>query len=121
MHFCDAEGNPVCWSFPLILNCNRDCEEKDGDGRTKGRSSDISNTLVYPNPASDLIMVEYLSAAPYTVTIIDQIGRRVYTALHTEAITPIDTKALSSGIHFIEIIDYEGTSVMVEKVLILKQ
>lgn len=120
LYFCDSKGNTVCWHFPLILKCEQDCGERNSREVINKRSVNQQSAQIYPNPANNLLYVEYVSDETYEVQIVDQLGRQVHTIQSNKNQNAISTEHLSSGIHFIKILDNKGQIAFVEKILILK-
>lgn len=57
---------------------------------------------VFPNPASDFIMVENASAKPATAWLSDQTGRKVSTYdLQAKTLTNIPLESFANGIYFL--------------------
>lgn len=61
------------------------------------------NFSVFPNPASDYIMISTTISAPYTVSIFNSLGKEVFVKKEQNHQTKLDVSSLSSGIFFLEI------------------
>ncbi len=71
-----------------------------------GRLADAANVNVYPNPAKDFVVIEYLteSDAPLTVTLLDVTGKVVYQVVEgVDAYTEINTSDFANGVYFINL------------------
>ncbi|WP_298514569.1 FG-GAP-like repeat-containing protein [uncultured Kordia sp.] len=71
---------------------------------------------VFPNPASDYIMIATTVSEPYTVTVFDSLGRKVFVQKEQNGQTKLDVSSLSSGLFFVEI--RTTTTKTVQKVVI---
>lgn len=61
--------------------------------------------LVYPQPASDAMMIRMEHALNAPVTIIDLAGQRVYTGRTNGMLTTIDVHAFASGMYVLQVGD----------------
>lgn len=85
----------------------------DGNAITEVKADPIGSILVFPNPASGLTSFEFISEIPgmSTVTIVDMLGKVVYTGEYEviEGVNDIklDMQNFSKGIHLI-MVDQDG-------------
>jgi hypothetical protein len=74
------------------------------EGSTLGINEENAEKFsVYPNPASDYIIVSTTVSVPYTVTIFDSLGKQVLVQTERNMQANIDVSNISSGIFFLEI------------------
>ncbi|QHI34830.1 hypothetical protein IMCC3317_01740 [Kordia antarctica] len=74
------------------------------EGSTLGINEENAEKFsVYPNPASDYIVVSTTLSQPYTVTIFDSLGKQVLFQKQQNMQATIDVSNISSGIFFLEI------------------
>jgi len=81
---------------------------------------DISKTSIYPNPATELVKVNFASgsAVESEIRIVDMLGKVAYMENHFDSQVQIGLENLESGVYFI-IINVEGQS-LVRKLDVLK-
>lgn len=70
-------------------------------------NSEISNLKIYPNPANDMVFVEYENKSPHTkCNIYDLYGRLVYSqSVGISKHFSIDLKTFKDGVYLISIVD----------------
>jgi hypothetical protein len=74
------------------------------EGSTLGINEENAEKFsVYPNPASDYIVVSTTLSESYIVTIFDSLGKQVYSQKQQNRLSTIDISNISSGIFFLEI------------------
>lgn len=71
---------------------------------------------VFPNPASDYMMISTTISTPYTVTVFDSLGKEVFVQKEQNGQTKLDVSSLASGLFFLEI--RTATTKTVQKVVI---
>lgn len=71
---------------------------------------------VFPNPASDYIMISTTISTPYTVTVFDNLGKEVFVQKEQNGQAKLDISSLASGLFFLEI--RTATTKTVQKVVI---
>ncbi|PTX61620.1 putative secreted protein (Por secretion system target) [Kordia periserrulae] len=71
---------------------------------------------VYPNPASDVLYVSSTVSEPYTVTIFDSVGKKLFTQHLQNRQANLDVSSLASGLFFVEI--RTKTAKTVQKIVI---
>lgn len=86
----------------------------------------LNNVLVYPNPAKDVLYVEYTIAEPATLSfdITNMIGQSVYATSAVELgagsfRTPMNISSLENGVYFVSVKN-EAKTVNTYKVIINK-
>lgn len=68
--------------------------------------NDVKNDddlIIYPNPASDYITIDYKEENPASLKIYDTTGKLVLSKENMKAQEQVDIQALSNGIHIIEL------------------
>jgi len=89
-------------AIPVYVNCRED------DALQKN-----STFSVYPNPANDVLHVSGIAAstqgsnAPVALSIFNDLGMLVYTAMVSNEVMEIDISRLPAGIYFIQLQDSE--------------
>jgi hypothetical protein len=63
---------------------------------------------IYPNPASEYVIVDGTSASPYTVTFYDIAGKVVYAETNAQGKQKIDCSAFPRGVYIAEIISNDA-------------
>ncbi|MGH1387520.1 sialate O-acetylesterase [Kordia sp.] len=104
-------------STPFIINQN-------GIGMLSFKDIDISDSLLgndqfslndfsmYPNPATEIVTIEWESPCNSTILIYDVTGKKVYDKKnHTNQQIKIDVSNLSSGQYFVKVINQFETTV----------
>jgi hypothetical protein len=76
--------------------------------------------LVYPNPASNKISIDFLGLAIEEVEIYDNQGKMVVSQKTEKGFAQIDISNLSSGFYLISALDSEG-SLFSEKLEVIKE
>lgn len=61
---------------------------------------------VYPNPATDVVMVELLAPYDHAIELYDATGKKLHSYVQTGLINQINIQSLSSGIYYIKIGNY---------------
>lgn len=80
-------------------------------------SSIETQIIIYPNPATDIVMIEHpLNISINEVRIYDQTGKLL--SIKSENVDSISTESLANGLYFIEI--YSAKEKITKKVLIQK-
>lgn len=85
---------------------------------TKGESKIVnlgsSNMLVYPNPASNNLSLEFINASDEnaTVTIFDALGQRIYQVRSNikAGKLSIDISSLAKGLYHVQLLDTNNKS-----------
>lgn len=81
-----------------------------------------ANVTVYPNPTSDVLILDATdiqALTGYTYRIIDLQGKQVYTAPITSSKTEIALKTLGAkGVYVLHIIDANGISIQENKIVL---
>jgi hypothetical protein len=76
--------------------------------------------LVYPNPASNKISIDFLGLTIEEVYIYDNQGKMVVSQLTKNGFVQIDISNLSSGVYSINAIDGQG-SLLSEKLEVIRE
>jgi Secretion system C-terminal sorting domain len=79
--------------------------------------NNIYNLKIYPNPTSGILKIEGLESATYSISIIDNLGRKILNLKEISNNT-IDIFNLTEGYYFIKINTEVGTSI---KKIVLKK
>ncbi len=78
--------------------------------------------LIYPNPASDHITIDngnYSAMAGYTIKIENNAGQQVFQSLINQAQFYVDLSTWSgNGLYFVHLIDAQGNTVTVRKIIL---
>jgi hypothetical protein len=78
--------------------------------------------LIYPNPASDHITIDngnYTAMAGYTIKIENNAGQQVFQSLINQAQFYVDLSTWSgNGLYFVHLIDAQGNTVTVRKIVL---
>ena len=78
--------------------------------------------LIYPNPASDHITIDngnYTAMASYTIKIENNAGQQVFQSLINQAQFYVDLSTWSgNGLYFVHLIDAQGNTVTVRKIVL---
>lgn len=74
---------------------------------------DVNNFALYPNPSRDLININGLNEANYTISIVDLQGRTLSTAESLPNTTTIDVSGLSTGMY--QVIISDGNEILGSK------
>jgi len=87
------------------------------EGSTLSINEENADTFsVYPNPASDYMMIATTISEPYTISIFDSLGREVFVQKEQNKLARMDVSSLASGLFFVEI--RTETTKTVQKVVI---
>ncbi len=79
----------------------------------------MNNTFnVYPNPAADMINVEFSENFNGSVSILDIAGKEVSTSTVSGVQHTVSTSALTNGIYFVKVND--GTASQIERIVVKK-
>ncbi|MEM6684562.1 MAG: FG-GAP-like repeat-containing protein [Bacteroidota bacterium] len=74
------------------------------EGSTLGINEENAKKFsVYPNPASEYVFISAAIETPFTVTVFDNLGRKLFTQQAQNDQARIDVSSLSSGIFFVEL------------------
>jgi uncharacterized repeat protein (TIGR01451 family) len=68
--------------------------------------------VVYPNPTSGLVVIDWTNAAPYTVQVVDMKGALLLSEYTTAARHLLDLSRLEAGSYIIRLIDENGQQVV---------
>jgi hypothetical protein len=86
------------------------------------KSSQQTSMNVYPNPASEVLIIEandIQALSGYTYKIVDIQGKEVYNALATSTKTEISLKSIGvKGIYILHILDEKGVSIENKKIVL---
>ena len=78
----------------------------------------MNNTFnVYPNPATDIINVEFSENFNGTVSVLDIAGKEISTAVSGLQHT-LSTSALTNRVYFVKVND--GTASQIERIVVKK-
>jgi hypothetical protein len=113
----DVTG-PVYYSFSTYKILPRDANDIVLVSQVGMEESQLENMKVYPNPASNFIVVDNTSQTNSNIMILDSRGAIVKQINMTNPSERIDVSDLSSGIYYILIISNERTAqykLMVQK------
>jgi len=67
-------------------------------------TADAANITIYPNPASDFVIIES-AAAIKTIQVMDVNGKIVYKQNNTSNKTKMNTTTLTTGVYMIQLLD----------------
>ncbi len=76
------------------------------------KTSETTNTEIYPNPANEYLTVSTSPAAYNSITITNQLGQSMLQQVLANDISKIDIKSLAPGLYFITLKGENGTKVM---------
>lgn len=121
--FCDENGNPVCFKFPLILSsCSLECDTKDGspDPRTRPLNENMAVSM-FPNPASQVVTIRVSGDGDIVnqVMITDLLGKQLNTEKFIREIN-ISTQQLNNGLYIVKILNGSGEVLYVNKLIVYK-
>ncbi len=96
-----------------------DCMEftVGGGNPSSVNENEAFNFNIYPNPANSIVSVSNVTAGS-TVTIIDVMGKRVYTTKSVSTTVDLSVETLSNGIYFVEI---ENNGAVAQKKLVVSK
>jgi hypothetical protein len=60
---------------------------------------------IYPNPASDMITVEYRGSGEATIMVYDMLGKMVMSRIHEADVSTLNISGLQKGIYLIRVSD----------------
>ncbi|MGB0390888.1 MAG: T9SS type A sorting domain-containing protein [Salibacteraceae bacterium] len=75
-------------------------------------------TLVYPNPATDVVSVTVNGINMYNVAIYDLSGRMVNEVRAANSTTVLSVNTLENGVYLMKVSDLSGNALAIEKVII---
>ena len=79
----------------------------------------MNNTFnVYPNPATDIINVEFSENFNGTVSVLDIAGKEVSTSAVSGLQHTLSTSAITNGVYFVKVND--GTASQIERIVVKK-
>ena len=76
------------------------------------------NILIYPNPANDVLNFIIANPELRSVELLDVLGNIVLNKVELAENTQIDCSGLSNGTYFFRIRDEQGTTVVIDKIMI---
>ena len=86
------------------------------------KAGQIATMNVYPNPTSDVIIIEASDVAAlngYSYKMVDLQGKQVYKELVTKAKTEISLKSIGTkGVYILHILDEKGVSIENKKIVL---
>ena len=86
------------------------------------KAGQIATMNVYPNPTSDVVIIEASDVAAlngYSYKMVDLQGKQVYNALATTAKTEISLKSIGAkGMYILHIVDEKGISIENKKIVL---
>lgn len=72
-------------------------------------SFDLKTIVIYPNPASDKLTIESVSAAPIQSAVIcNSLGQKIVDISNAAPIQTIDVSSLSAGTYFLKVVSGNG-------------
>ena len=82
-------------------------------------TSDLKNYSlnVFPNPATDFVIINNPETDHGALEVYDQLGRCIYRTEITQKMEEIETGLFPAGIYFIQVNDKEGTRMAVVSVV----
>lgn len=91
-----------CWDTASVTLVVENCTGIDESAKNR------SSITVFPNPAQEYFYIENISVG-CTITIVDKLGRRVYTSTAKSDKVKIQTDTFAKGLYFITIQNKEKT------------
>ena len=86
------------------------------------KAGQIATMNVYPNPTSDLIIIEASDVAAlngYSYKMVDLQGKQVYKELVTKSKTEISLKSIGAkGVYILHVVDAQGVSIENKKIVL---
>jgi hypothetical protein len=82
--------------------------------------TDKAGSLVYPNPANNILNIKLASCQTGSVAIMEVTGREISTSEFTNQLATINTSALSAGIYFYRITDRTGNYIDAGKFTVVR-
>ena len=114
---CDQSLNVGC-TDPESSNYDENAIIDDGSCEQLGINELIERISIYPNPASDYILINYGEVKVSSIKIIDITGRNVLTNSLKNQINKIYLNGLESGTYFVKFNSINGNHVI--KTLIIQ-
>lgn len=107
-----ADGLGELTNFNLVMSV------EDPEALVNVSTVDLAKALVYPNPASDVLNLKLPQTpdANTTATLVDALGRTVFTETVTAAQTQLDVNGLRKGVYFLKVA--AGSSNTTQRVII---
>lgn len=114
----DPSERTVVMSFSDPNDPGDDDDDDDEDEGSVGISTnDINKLAIYPNPAQDQFTVSLPSIdGNASVSIIDNLGKVVYTTGLNSTTELIDISSLSNGVYFVNVTN--GTEKLTQKLIV---
>ena len=78
-----------------------------GGGGGINQVTDDNAIAIYPNPATDVLIIKTENIQAQSITVYDVDGRIIY---HLPFKTEVDVHALSSGVYFVEVSSTQGVA-----------
>ncbi len=86
------------------------------------KSGQVATMNVYPNPTSDVVIIETSDVAAlngYSYKMVDLQGKQVYKELVTKSKTEISLKSIGAkGVYILHIVDAQGVSIENKKIVL---
>ena len=86
------------------------------------KAGQIATMNVYPNPTSDIIIIEASDVAAlngYSYKMVDLQGKQVYKELVTKAKTEISLKSIGAkGVYILHVVDAQGVTIENKKIVL---
>ena len=108
---CDQSLTVGC-TDPESLNYDENAIIDDGSCEQLGINEIIERISIYPNPASDNILINYGGAKVTSIKIIDMTGREVLTNSLNKQEKKIYLNGLESGTYFVKFNSINGRNVI---------
>ena len=105
---CDDTNSFIYPGADEILNgIDDDCNELIDEGL---EINNIPATLIkiYPNPANDILNIEYIGAELFSFAILNTIGEIVFNGEINNSLFTIDISKLQAGVYFFRVMDDDG-------------
>ena len=119
---CDAEGNPICFEYPLVFQCGE--EPCTLEGRMQPLFSMYSESVIeyFPNPTNGIIHVAHnipREEGNLNVMIYSIHGKRVLTVQDLPLHGEIDASSLHNGLYVLSSF-VDGQLISTKKIIIQK-